>query len=150
MKMRYGLQARVFTAVLAALLITLTILGLVLKRQDEMREEMLDGARGAMNSLVHSRLQANVQASVDRLAGDLANPLYYFDLEAIGRIIASVQRQADIEYVVVYSATGEVVHDGSREIATFGQGVDEVLASGAIGAERGQEAAAEEIGRAHV
>ena len=143
MKMRYGLQARVFTAVLAALLITLTILGLVLKRQDEMREEMLDGARGAMNSLVHSRLQANVQASVDRLAGDLANPLYYFDLEAIGKIIASVQRQADIEYVVVYSATGEVVHDGSREIATFGQGVDEVLASGAIGAERGQEAAAE-------
>ena len=143
MKTRYGLQARVFTAVLAALLITLTILGLVLKRQDAMREEMLDGARGAMNSLVHSRLQANVQASVDRLAGDLANPLYYFDLEAIGKIIASVQRQADIEYVVVYSATGEVVHDGSREIATFGQGVDEVLASGAIGAERGQEAAAE-------
>lgn len=138
MKMRYGLQARVFTAMLAALLITLTVMALVLQRQDAMREDMLDGARDAMNTLMHSRLQANVQASVDRLAGDLVNPLYYFDLEAIGKTIASMQRQADVEYVVVYSTTGEVVHDGSREITTFGKKVDEALASGAIGAEERQ------------
>ena len=138
MKMRYGLQARVLTAMLAALLITLTVMALVLQRQDAMREDMLDGARDAMNTLVHGRLQANVQASVDRLAGDLVNPLYYFDLEAIGKTIASVHRQADVEYVVVYSTTGEVVHDGSREITTFGREVDEALASGAIGAEENQ------------
>ncbi|MGY0634345.1 putative bifunctional diguanylate cyclase/phosphodiesterase [Luteimonas sp. A478] len=142
MKMRYGLQARVFTALLAALVITLTVMALVLQRQEAMREDMLDGARDAMNALVHSRLQANVQASVDRLAGDLVNPLYYFDMEAIGKTIASVQRQADVEYVVVYSPTGEVLHDGSREIATFGQSVDEALASGAIGAEESQGAGA--------
>lgn len=137
MKMRFGLQARVFTAVLAALLITLTIMGLVLQRQEAMREEMLDGAKQAMNTLVHSRLQANVQASVDRLAEDLVNPLYYFDMEEIGRTIASVQRQRDVEYVVVHSPTGEVLHDGSREIATFGQSVDAALASGAIGPQGG-------------
>src|SRR5690554_6866599 len=133
--MRYGLQARVLTALLVVLLVTLTVIGLVLQRQHAMREEMLDQAGDAMHGLVYSRLRGYGEAQVERLAGNLVNPLYYFDLEAIGGVIGNVQRQPDVDYVVVYSPTGEVIHDGSREIATFGHGMDDGLAAGAIAAE---------------
>src|SRR5690554_5388409 len=135
MRMRYGLQARVLTALLVALVITLTVVGLVLQRQEAMREDMLVRARDAMHGLVYGCLRTHGEAQVERLAENLANPLYYFDLEAIGKVIANVQRQADVDYVVVYSPTGEVIHDGSREIATFGHGMDDGLAAGAIAAE---------------
>lgn len=132
MRMRYGLQARVLTALLVTLLVTLTVVGLVLQRQKTMREDMLVRARDAMHGLVYHRLRAHGETQVERLAGSLANPLYYFDLEAIGNLIGEVQRQADVEYVVVYSPAGEVIHDGSREIATFGHGMDDSLSAGAI------------------
>ena len=133
--MRYGLQARVLTALLVALLITLTVVGLVLQRQEAMREDMLVRARDAMHQLVYERLRTLGEAQVERLAGNLVNPLYYFDLEEIGRVINNVQRQAGVDYVVVFSPTGEVIHDGSREIATFGQGMDDGFAAGALAAE---------------
>lgn len=133
--MRYGLQARVMTALLVVLLVTLTVIGLVLQRQQAMREEMLDQAGDAMHGLVYSRLSGYGEAQVERLAGNLVNPLYYFDLEAIGGVIGNVQRQPDVDYVVVYSPTGEVIHDGSREIATYGHVMDDALGAGAIAAE---------------
>ena len=133
--MRYGLQARVLTALLLVLLVTLTVIGLVLQRQQAMREEMLDRAGDAMHGLVYSRLKGYGEAQVERLAGNLVNPLYYFDLEAIGGVIGNVQRQPDVDYVVVYSPTGEVIHDGSREIATYGHVMDDALGAGAIAAE---------------
>ena len=140
MRMRYGLQARVLTALLATLLITLVVVGLVLQRQEAMREDMLVRARDAMHGLVYSRLRSHGEAQVERLAENLANPLYYFDLEAIGRTIDDIRRQGHVDYVVVYSATGEVIHDGSREIATFGQGMDDAMAAEVVAAEsvRGQ------------
>ena len=135
MRMRYGLQAKVLTALLVALLITLTVVGLVLQRQEAMREDMLVRARDSMHGLVYTRLRGHGEDQVERLAESLINPLYYFDLEAIGKLIDNVQRQADVDYVVVYSPTGEVIHDGSREIATYGHDMDDGMAPGAIAAE---------------
>ena len=143
--MRYGLQARVLTALLATLLVTLTVVGLVLQRQKTMREDMLVRARDAMHGLVYHRLRTHGEAQVERLAASLANPLYYFDLEAIGKRIEEVERQADVDYVVVYSPAGEVIHDGSREIATFGHHMEDGLATGAIAADAMRVQADEEI-----
>ena len=66
--MRYGLQARVLTALLATLLVTLTVVGLVLQRQKTMREDMLVRARDAMHGLVYHRLRTHGEAQVERLA----------------------------------------------------------------------------------
>src|SRR5690554_3599752 len=134
MTMRYGLQARVMTVLLVVLLVTLAVIGLVLKRQEAMGEEMLDQAGGAMHGLVYTRLRGYGEAQVERLARNLVNPLYYFDLEAMGQVIGNVQRQPDVDYLVVFSAAGEVIHDGSREIATFGYVMDDALGAGTIAA----------------
>ncbi|MDH5823347.1 EAL domain-containing protein [Luteimonas sp. RD2P54] len=133
--MRYGLYARSVTVLLAAMLITLAVIVLILQRQDGMRDEMLAHSRDSLHGLVFSRLRAQGEGQAERLAASLVNPLYYFDLDAIGAAIAQVQRQPDVDYVIVYSAAGEVIHDGSRDIATYGQVMDDVFARDAVAAD---------------
>ncbi|WP_425603312.1 putative bifunctional diguanylate cyclase/phosphodiesterase [Luteimonas endophytica] len=135
MSMRYGLYARSVTVLLAAMLITLAVIVLILQRQDGMRDEMLAHSRDSLHGLVFSRLRAQGEGQAERLAASLVNPLYYFDLDAIGAAIAQVQRQPDVDYVIVYSAAGEVIHDGSRDIATYGQVMDDVFARDAVAAD---------------
>lgn len=133
--MRYGLNTRSLALLVLALLVTLAVVAMVLKRQETMREDMLARSRQAMHEVVSERLRGYGQGQVERLAANLANPLYYFDLEQIGRAIDPVQRQPDVAYVVVYSASGDVIHDGSREIATYGETMADPLAAVAIAAE---------------
>ncbi|NZA28100.1 EAL domain-containing protein [Luteimonas sp. SJ-92] len=133
--MRYGLYARSVTVLLAAMLITLAVIVLILQRQDEMREEMLAHSRDSLHGLAFSRLRAHGEGQAEHLAASLVNPLYYFDLDAIGAAIAHVQRQPDVDYVIVYSAAGEVIHDGSRDIATYGQAMADAFAPDAVAAD---------------
>ena len=119
MSLRYGLHARLLTVILVATVITLVVVGLILQRQGAMQREMLAHSRGSMHALVHTRLAEQGRATVERVAESLVNPLYYFDLEAIGQILATIRRQPDVSYVVVYTPTGDVLHDGSPDIMSF-------------------------------
>src|SRR5690606_15155749 len=62
------------------------------------------------------------------LADSLVNPLYYFDLDAIGTSLRQVLRQPDVSYVIVYDNDGQVIHDGSPDISTYGQAMSDPLA----------------------
>ncbi|WP_244240759.1 putative bifunctional diguanylate cyclase/phosphodiesterase [Luteimonas yindakuii] len=134
MSLRYGLHARLLTVILAATVITLAVVGLILQRQGAMQREMLDHSRESMHALVHKRLADQGRATVERVAEGLVNPLYYFDLEAIGQILATIRRQPDVSYVVVYSPDGDVLHDGSQDIMSFGQAMDDPFAAAALAA----------------
>ncbi|WP_149193913.1 putative bifunctional diguanylate cyclase/phosphodiesterase [Luteimonas suaedae] len=133
--MRYGLYARSVTVLLAAMLVTVAVVISILQRQGEMREEMLSHSRDSLHQLVQDRLREYGEGQTRRLATSLVNPLYYFDLDAIGIAIADVQRQPNIDYVLVYSAAGDIIHDGSRDIATYGQAMDDVFAHDAVSTE---------------
>ena len=134
MSLRYGLHARLITVILVATVITLVVVGLILQRQGAMQREMLAHSRGSMHALVHTRLAEQGRATVERVAESLVNPLYYFDLEAIGQILATIRRQPDVSYVVVYTPTGDVLHDGSPDIMSFGQAMDDPFAAAALAA----------------
>jgi HAMP domain-containing protein len=64
----------------------------------------------------------------------LANPLYYFDLDAIGSLARPALRESDVEYVLVYDTQGRILHDGSGDIAAYGQPMGDVLAKEVIAA----------------
>nr|WP_255699167.1 EAL domain-containing protein [Luteimonas sp. Y-2-2-4F] len=132
--MRPGLQAQLVAVILAATLITLTVIVLIVQRQGAMRQEMLDHSRQSMHALVHKRLAQQGRATAERVAESLVNPLYYFDLEGIGRVIATLQRQPDVAYVIVYSPEGDILHDGSHDILTYGQTMDDRFARRAMAA----------------
>ncbi|MDQ3494861.1 MAG: EAL domain-containing protein [Pseudomonadota bacterium] len=128
MKLRYGLHARFITGVALALVVLLGIVVLLLQRQQVMQREVLSLSRDSMHALVFDRLSARGEAVAIEVADSLVNPLYYFDLDAIGVVVRSVLRQPDVSYVVVYDGDGNVIHDGSTDIAAFGQPMQDPLA----------------------
>jgi diguanylate cyclase (GGDEF)-like protein len=128
MSVRYGLNARFLTGLGAALLVILAIVLLLLQRQQVMQREVVSLSKESMHGLVFSRLARRGEAVSMQIADALVNPLYYFDLDAIGVVVRSVLQQPDVSYVIVYDPDGAVIHDGSADISTYGQAMQDPLA----------------------
>jgi len=128
MRRMQGLRARFNTLLTLTLLLMLAVVALLLQRQNAMQERVVGQARDAMHGLVFERLRAHGEAATRQLADSLVNPMYYFDLDAIGGITRDVLRQQDVRYVLVYDNNGAIIHDGSGDIPTFGQAMHDPLA----------------------
>src|SRR5690606_8037127 len=106
----------------------------MLQRQRAMQDEVIGRSGDAMHELVFERLRQHGEAASAQGAESLVNPLYYFDLDAIGVIARNVLRQPDVRYVLVYDNNGNILHDGSGDIPTFGQAMRDPLAYEAVSA----------------
>jgi len=69
------------------------------------------------------------KAAARLLAEQLANPVYFLDLGVIGRITSAAVEQGDVAYVIVFDAEGSVLHDGTEDIGTFGQSMNDEFAT---------------------
>ena len=134
-KLRFGLQARFLLAMGVALLVVLALLGLLLQRQSAMQGEVDVLGREAMQAMAVDALGRRGAAMVEQLADSLTNPLYYSDLDAIGITVRAASRQPDVAYVLVYGTDGNIVHDGSYDIAAYGQPMTDPLAHAAVASE---------------
>jgi diguanylate cyclase (GGDEF)-like protein len=85
-----------------------------------------------MHELSLAALRGRGEAMANLLADALTNPLYYFDLLAVGEITRSALSQRDVAYVLVFDAKGQILHDGSRDIPDFGQPMRDAFAFEAI------------------
>ncbi len=129
---RMGVQAQLLL-VLAILLVAVSLLvGLLLQRQAQMRREVTEFSRTAMQEMIKERVRSRADGRIVQLSEALTNPVYYFDLERIGDLANSAKREPDVDYVLVYDAEGRVLHDGSGEISTYGQLMQDPLAANVI------------------
>ncbi len=129
-----GLHAKFALLAGATLLLMLAVVLLMLQRQRAMQDEVIGRSGDAMHELVFERLRQHGEAASAQVAESLVNPLYYFDLDAIGVIARNVLRQPDVRYVLVYDNNGNILHDGSGDIPTFGQAMRDPLAYEAVSA----------------
>ncbi|GAA4866936.1 putative bifunctional diguanylate cyclase/phosphodiesterase [Luteimonas vadosa] len=136
MNLRFGLHARFIIGVMVALGVILCVVVVLLQRQAVMQREVIGLSRDSMHGLVSDRLRTRGQAAALQVADSLVNPLYYFDLDAIGVVVRGVLRQPDVSYVTVYDVRGNVIHDGSGDIATYGQAMQDPLAYEVVTARR--------------
>jgi diguanylate cyclase (GGDEF)-like protein len=134
MKPVHSLHARFIALLAITLLLMLAVVALMLQRQNAMQHQVVRQSRDAMHALLFERLRAHGEAETRQLADSLVNPLYYFDLDAIGVITRDVLRQPDVRYVLVYDNNGAVIHDGSGDIPTYGQAMRDALAYEGIAA----------------
>ena len=125
---RFGLQARFALLAVLVLMVTLALVALVLQRQNDLHREVRSLGLQAIDEFSSRRLLSQGQTQVVQLADSLVNPLYYFDLDAIGAALRQVLRQVDVSYVIVYDNDGQVIHDGSPDISTYGQVMSDPLA----------------------
>ena len=134
MNLRYGLQAKFLAIMLLVLLVMATLFALMLQLQERMQDDVEGVSREAMQSIVADSLRGRGEGTASQLTQSLANPLYYFDLDAIGELSRAALRQPATRYVIVFDAEGRIVHDGTDEIAPYGQRMDDDLAAGAVAA----------------
>jgi diguanylate cyclase (GGDEF)-like protein len=134
--LRFGLQARFLVAMAIMLAVVIALLATLLHRQKVMQTEVAELGRDAMHGMVEDSLRRHGEATVGQLADALANPLYYFDLDAMGSIVRSAQKEPDVSYILVYDPQGRIIHDGSADIAVYGQAMTDPLAYEAIHAQR--------------
>ena len=135
MKLRLGLQARFLIAMSIVLGVVLLVVVLLLQRQQQMREETEALGREGIHSLIDTYLRDHAQSLARQLAENLANPMYYRDLDAIGEVLRDNSRDNLVLYIRVYDLEGRLVHDGSLEIAGYGQLMDDPLAAASVAAE---------------
>lgn len=127
-RFRMSLQSRFQLSIFLALVLVLVMLALLWQRQRESRSEIVDIANKNTHVLLYEQLRSSGDAQVRQLADALTNPLYYFDLDAVGTLARRTLRLPDVDYVLVYDAKGRILHDGSGDIPSFGRQMDDTLA----------------------
>jgi diguanylate cyclase (GGDEF)-like protein len=132
MNFRYGLQARFLALMAVALLVVLALMLLLWSRQGRMQSEVETVTREGIERIANATLRRQGEGMVTQLSESLANPLYYFDLDAIGVLSRATLNQPGIRYVLVYDAEGNILHDGSEEIPSYGKRMDDAMAGQAI------------------
>ena len=134
MNLRYGLQAKFLGMMGLALLVVLALMVLLWSRQERMQRAVEGVSRETMDNVVSSGLRRRGEGVALQLAESLANPLYYFDLDAVGVLSRATLRQPGTSYLVVYDGDGNVLHDGSEEIPSYGKRMDDEMAYEVIAA----------------
>ncbi|RZA35268.1 MAG: EAL domain-containing protein [Lysobacteraceae bacterium] len=132
MSLRFGLQARFLVAMGLTLAVVFALIAVLLQRQAMMQREVDVLGRQAMQSMAADALKRRGEAMVEQLADALTNPLYFSDLDGIGTTVRAAARQPDVAYVLVYDPQGNIVHDGSYDIAAYGQTMTDPLAHAAV------------------
>ncbi len=129
-----NLQLRFQVGILLVLGIVVLMMVMLWNRQQTSQREVVGIARQSTHALLSEQMRAGGEAQVRQLADALANPLYYFDLDAIGILTRSALRAPDVDYVLVYDPKGRILHDGSGDIAAFGQPMNDAFAAEIVAA----------------
>ena len=132
MSLRFGLQARFLVAMGLTLAVVFALIAVLLQRQSMMQREVDVLGRQAMQSMAADALNRRGEAMVEQLADALTNPLYFSDLDGIGTTVRAAARPPDVAYVLVYDTKGDSVHDGSYDIAAYGQTMTDPLAHAVV------------------
>ncbi len=135
MKSVHGLRAKVLLMMLVVLAILLVLFGLSLHRQGRIQDEVARISSDVMQAMASENLQRRGEGTVMPLAESLANPLYYHDLDEVGRLVRGAQGQPGVSYVQVFDRRGNLLHDGSDEIPDYGQQLTDSLAQRVIHAD---------------
>ncbi|MEO5629441.1 MAG: EAL domain-containing protein [Thermomonas sp.] len=133
-RLRWGLQSKFLAGILLLLAFVVLVMVLLWNRQQATQHEVSEVTRAAMHELVSEQVRVDGEAQVRQLADGLTNPLYYFDLDAIGTLARAALRESDVDYVLVYDAQGRILHDGSGDIAAYGQPMGDALAAEVVAA----------------
>ncbi len=121
MMLRWTLRAQAVAWVLLSLLVIVVVFAGLIWRESRSFAELRDEGDALVLDVVRQGLEQRGVALADQLATVVANPLYFLDLDRIGEHARNTGRQADVVSVLITDAEGRIVHDGSGDIARFGE-----------------------------
>ena len=80
-------------------------------------------------ALAERALAERARLAAAMLADSLVNPTYFFDLQRIGDVLEAGLDREQTAYILLLDAHGRILHDGSRDIARYGQQPDDAFAA---------------------
>ncbi len=133
--MRWGLGVQFGLGAAASLALAALLIYGGWRAQHEGDTRLVRFSAEAMQNQGREDLERRGDAIALLLAEALVNPVYFNDLQAIGQVAQSVLHQPDVEYVLVFDAQGRILHDGSTDIADFGQPMRDAFGPAAAAAD---------------
>jgi diguanylate cyclase (GGDEF)-like protein len=134
--MRVGVRTRFVIAVAIGGMILAAVLYAGWRVQHQGLQTMAQVTRESMRTQALEGLAHRGRDMAQLLAETLTNPTYFVDLKSIGEIARAAVRQPGVAYVLVFDARGRILHDGSDDIARFGQVMEDALGGRAARAQR--------------
>ena len=116
-----------FGALLALVVLALAAATLQQHRAQARRAATAAAQREA--ALADAALADRARVAAELLAESLVNPTYFFDLQRIGEVLVGSLNRDDVAYVLLLDRDGRIIHDGSHDIARFGQQPDDGFAA---------------------
>ncbi len=132
----WGLQRKLFLALLATTLILLVILAGLWYVGSRSQLDLAQDTARSMRDQAQAELQERGELISEFLLKSLPNQLYYFDFQGLRQTARVALDEEDVEYVVVFDNEGRIVHDGSQSLERFGQVMDDELAGAIIASDR--------------
>ena len=112
--MQFRLHAR-YTALIIALIVTIvSILSSILFIQlNSVSDNYTQTSTSSMTRDLHAQMVKRGTVITRLLAENLVNPMYAYDMEAIQNLLKDATIQKDVLFAMVYSPSGEIIHDGT-------------------------------------
>ncbi|RFF29386.1 EAL domain-containing protein [Wenzhouxiangella sediminis] len=97
-------------------------------------EALVEQSSRAILDNALSDLQLRGEVTLEHLAEELPNLMYFYDFSGLRSALAPVLARDDVEYVQVFDLEGRLIHDGKRVLERFGERMDDPLADTVIAA----------------
>lgn len=122
MKIRLKLQGRYVLATLVLLILMIALNSAVHFWVFEQHSRtLLEELSGHNSASLKTQLAKRGENTLDYLSDALYDPLHAYNLEGIYEVIEPAINSREIIVVRVFDENGQIVHDGTRELAAFGQ-----------------------------
>lgn len=123
--MRFNLKVRYSIVVVGVMLTAAAAVLVAAIYQSTLSfEQFQDASQNLYSEQIAHRAAMQGQNLAEQLADNLANPLYYFDLEAVRELVEIALAHPDIEQVDVLDTEYKIIHQGERFHKQFGEEVE--------------------------
>lgn len=79
-----------------------------------------------IKNAVSAQLMRDVNILSATLSDNLKKPLYSYNFSGIKQVIDELAKSGELDYVYVFDAENKIVHDGSDELALYGQNLSQI------------------------
>ena len=86
-----------------------------------MKQQIVRNGQQQIESAVTQQIVRDIHLLATKLSEDLSQPLFDFDMASIKKIIDELSDGNEIDYVYVFDAQKNIVHDGSTLLLLFAQ-----------------------------
>ena len=128
MILRLSMRYKMLLWLLASLALMAAVFSYLIVRTNSGFESISQSVSTSMTRLSEDALRRRAETLVRQLSENLTNPMYYMDFSEIGEHTRVMLRQADVIYIIVFDEKGQIIHDGSGQVATYGEKMQDAMA----------------------